>query len=267
MDEDASPDVLSSLTTSETITGGEGEDTLDGSGETLPRSYDGGAGDDFNLAAKVADAAEGGDGSDTIRPAAGDDLSYGGAGDDVIADGFGRDIIYGGEGADSLSGGADGDFLQGGVGADTLIGSGGSDYLAGGSDNDVIDGRADQGDGPKDDGVDSLFGGTGNDQLFLDNADQAEGGEGADLFTIDEVAAGDGAVMITDFDPATDEIAIEYTGGADAEIPTLGINELDDGSGSQISFNDQPIATVAGVENFDASNVTLIDKAEEDSVS
>ena len=267
MDEDASPDVLSSLTTSETITGGEGEDTLDGSGETLPRSYDGGAGDDFNLAAKVADAAEGGDGSDTIRPAAGDDLSYGGAGDDVIADGFGRDIIYGGEGADSLSGGADGDFLQGGVGADTLIGSGGSDYLAGGSDNDVIDGRADQGDGPKDDGVDSLFGGTGNDQLFLDNADQAEGGEGADLFTIDEVAAGDGAVIITDFGPATDEIAIEYTGGADAEIPTLGINELDDGSGSQISFNDQPIATVAGVENFDAPNVTLIDKAEEDSVS
>ncbi|MDG1369856.1 MAG: hypothetical protein P8I56_07510 [Paracoccaceae bacterium] len=186
---------------------------------------------------------------------------------DVLSSLTTSETITGGEGADSLSGAADGDFLQGGAGADTLIGSGGSDYLAGGSDNYVIDGRADQGDGPKDDGVDSLFGGTGNDQLFLDNGDQAEGGEGADLFTIDEVAAGDGAVMITDFDPATDEIAIEYTGGADAEIPTLGINELDDGSGSQISFNDQPIATVAGVENFDASNVTLIDKAEEDSVS
>ncbi len=186
---------------------------------------------------------------------------------DVLSSLTTSETITGGEGADSLSGAADGDFLQGGAGADTLIGSGGSDYLAGGSDNYVIDGRADQGDGPKDDGVDSLFGGTGNDQLFLDNGDQAEGGEGADLFAIDEVAAGDGAVMITDFDPATDEIAIEYTGGADAEIPTLGINELDDGSGSQISFNDQPIATVAGVENFDASNVTLIDKAEEDSVS
>ena len=262
LDEDASPDVTSSFATAETVQGGDGADTLDGRDDTLSRTYQGGAGDDVILAAKLTDVADGGEGDDTIRPAAGDDLSYGGAGNDVVTDGFGRDIHFGGEGDDSLSGGANGDFLQGGAGADSLIGGGGSDYLAGGSDNDLIDGRASQGDAPKDDGLDSLFGGTGDDQLFLDNGDQATGGDGADRFTIDEAAAGDGVVTITDFTAGEDDIAIEYTGAQGVEEPTVTLSPLD--AGVQIALGDQPIATLAGVEEIDPAAVTLVDKSEEE---
>jgi len=263
LDEDASPDVTSSVATAETVEGGSSDDTLDGTDDLLSRTYEGGAGNDLILTAKLSDVVDGGEGDDTIRPAAGNDVSYGGAGNDVIVDGFGRDIHFGGEGADSLSGGANGDFLQGGAGADSLFGGGGSDSLAGGSDNDIVDGRSSQGDEPKDDGFDSLFGGTGDDQLFLDSGDQATGGEGADQFTIDEVAAGDGAVVITDFDAAEDEIAIDFTGSEDVPDPTVSVSTLDDGSGSQISLNDEVIATVAGAEGVDASEITLNDKTEE----
>ena len=263
-EEDASPDLRSSIAAAETLEGGDGADTLDGAADNVSRAYDGGAGDDAILAAKQADVADGGDGNDTIRPAAGDDLSYGGAGDDLIVDGFGRDIHFGGEGDDTLSGGADGDFLQGGSGADSITGGGGSDFLAGGSDNDVIDGRASQGDAPKDDGVDSLFGGSGDDQLFLDNGDQATGGDGADIFTIDEAAAGDGTVTITDFDAQADSIAIEYTGGEGVEEPTVTFSPLDD-VGVQIALGDQPIATVSGVDEIDPARVALVDKTEDGS--
>lgn len=263
LEEDASPDLRSSVSTADTLAGGPGDDTLDGADENLSRTYDGGAGDDAILAAKRPDVIDGGDGNDTIAAAAGDDLAYGGAGDDQISDGFGRDIHFGGEGDDTLSGGANGDFLQGGAGADSLIGGGGSDFLAGGSDNDVLDGRASQGDAPKDDGVDSLFGGSGDDQLFLDNGDQATGGAGADQFTIDEAAAGEGAVTITDFAEGEDGLAIEYTGGVDLPVPEVTVETLD--AGVQISLDDQPIATIAGDASVDPADVALVDKSEEES--
>ena len=75
-------------------------------------------------------------------------------------------------------------------------------------------------------------------------------------------AAGDGAVTITDFDAATDGIAIEYTGGADAPVPEVSVETLD--SGVQISLDEQPIATVSGASDLDPANVALVDKTEEE---
>jgi|GEM_PF-1654058 len=84
-----------------TFTGGEGDDTMDGSGSNgAAINANGGDGDDQLF---------GDDAADTLTGGAGDDDLWGADEVDVITGGAGNDTISGGEGAESLSGGADDD--------------------------------------------------------------------------------------------------------------------------------------------------------------
>jgi VCBS repeat-containing protein len=79
--------------------GGNGSDTLDGSGG--------------------ADMLFGQNGSDTLNGLAGNDLLCGGQGNDNMGGGDGDDTIAGGMGNDTLTGGAGADRFSGGPGTDT----------------------------------------------------------------------------------------------------------------------------------------------------
>ena len=90
----------------------------------------------------------GGDGNDTIYGSGVMDEIRGEAGDDSIDGGYGSDDVYGGDGADVLNGGAESDCLLSGDGDDTLWnGSGASDDgfgLDGECGLDTLDGVVDE---------------------------------------------------------------------------------------------------------------------------
>jgi Ca2+-binding RTX toxin-like protein len=91
-------------------------------------------------------------------------------GDDSIIGGAGNDSIFGEAGDDTLDGGAGNDVLNGGAGNDSLIGGTGADQLTGGS---------------------------GNDTLVVAQGDQALGGDGDDLFVLQDLGeAGAGTITI-----------------------------------------------------------------------
>ena len=81
----------------------------------------------------------GGNGNDTINAStfAGIVILSGGGGNDMLFGGLGADTIHGGEGNDTLVGNAGNDSLEGQAGNDSLTGSAGSDALLGGADDDV----------------------------------------------------------------------------------------------------------------------------------
>lgn len=116
-----------------TMFGGNGNDTLSGSG--------------------AVDDLRGGNGGDTIFGKGGADLISGGNGGDFLAGQRGNDLIEGGNARDTLLGGPNNDVLVGGNGDDLLRGGGGEDTLRAGF------------------GEDDLFGGRGEDDLF-GNADR-----------------------------------------------------------------------------------------------
>jgi|GEM_PF-2931363 len=166
------------------ITGGAGDDTLDGAGggdDTLI----GGAGNDTyivhnstdvvtelpgggidqvlafssyqlpdnveNLTLEGATSAFGWGNalSNVIIGNAGNNNLRGGGGDDTLIGLAGKDTLVGGVGDDSLSGGDGTDSLDGGTGDDTLVGGAGDDTLSGGS------------------GTNTLIGGNGNDTYIV----------------------------------------------------------------------------------------------------
>jgi Ca2+-binding RTX toxin-like protein len=137
-----------------TITGGAGNDTLDGAGTGTAGGGDtmvGGLGDDTYIvrtASDVVTEAAGG-GTDTVNSmilsyTLGtnlENLKFTGTGNFVGTGNAVDNVITGGVGTDTLSGGAGNDTLVGGAGADTLTGGAGNDtfqYTAAGFGNDVI---------------------------------------------------------------------------------------------------------------------------------
>jgi Ca2+-binding RTX toxin-like protein len=87
-------------------------------------------------------------------------------GDDTLIGSAGFDTLFGGSDEDSLVGGAGADWIQGDDGYDTLLGGTGADTLVGGAEDDifVLDLDFDQ---------DSLIGGEGNDNLYVNNPQQS----------------------------------------------------------------------------------------------
>ncbi|MEM8777763.1 MAG: calcium-binding protein [Cyanobacteria bacterium P01_G01_bin.49] len=102
------------------FSGGEGNDSLDGSGTSTTLIADGGVGDDLLQGGEAADTLDGGEGNDTILGGGGDDTLNGGDGDDIIDGQKGDDIMNGGAGDDRLiwNNGDGSDILDGGEGFD-----------------------------------------------------------------------------------------------------------------------------------------------------
>ena len=130
-----------------------------------------------------SDTLRGWDGNDTIeaKGSGGSDFFYGGTGNDrisvfdgLVTPGSGQFHGYGDGGRDTVLGDERADRLYGGNGNDSLVGNGGHDLVQGGSGNDTQQGGA---------GRDTLNGGAGADVLFAGlDADRIVGGAGADLF-------------------------------------------------------------------------------------
>ena len=148
----------------ESISGTDGNDTINAGGDGGPITIEGGGGDDNITGSNGNDTINGGEGKDTINGGPGDDSLKGGGGDDTINGGDGKDTIEGNDGNDTLNGNNGEDNIDGGLG---------NDQLNGGNDNDTLKGN---------DGDDVLAGGPGNDSL--------DGGNGSDTANYGGAAAG-----------------------------------------------------------------------------
>ena len=112
---------LSGSTDDETITSGDGADSLRG-----------GLGNDVLTGGLGNDRLEGQDGNDILSGGVGNDLLLGGNGIDSLSGGDGDDTLTGGfNGAVTMNGGAGDDFL-------TVLGFGGSGVLNGGAGSDTL---------------------------------------------------------------------------------------------------------------------------------
>ena len=171
----------------ESVSGGEGADTLIGNEDAnvLAGGYglgsdrlEGRGGNDQLFGGEGATWCEGGPGHHRVVGSAGSDAAPGGAGDDELTGHDGRDSLDGGGGNDVVAGedliglsrttpsGAD-DVLNGGDGDDVVMGGPGTDTVGGGAGDDRLDSPT-LGQFPNERtsynfGDDTLDGGPGND--------------------------------------------------------------------------------------------------------
>jgi len=166
------------------------------------------------------DFIAGGDGENRIFGSDGNDFIAGGEADDQLFGCDGNDDIYGEAGDDFIRGSADDDYLVGGAGNDTLYGDTGNDTLI---SNDVLDDEAfvtsvfarselvidyDFSDEAAE--ADTLFGGSGDDVLFIGGNDVANTGSGNDVVsTAFWIEAGEQAI-VTDFVQGEDTLVYNY---------------------------------------------------------
>ena len=154
-----------------------------------------------------ANRMTGNGGANKISGKGGNDTLDAGKGADSLIGGSGRDLVIGGDGTDRLSGGDGNDTLDGGTGADRLIGGGGRDLLFGDAGNDRLSGGA---------GDDILIGWTGQDVMT--------GGSGLDVFVFADRPVAGQADTITDFNAASEGIALEgsiFTGLAEGDLAPM----------------------------------------------
>ena len=205
-------DVMDGGSQNDTLIGEEGEDRLVG-GSGDDRMF-GGIGDDTLYAGDGQDTLDGGAGTDVIRGGGGDDVIVGSTGDDLILGDAGLDIVDYRNGVSGLTvtlNNGSTQFIDGaGLGThritdiegfyapdfdSVLIGDGKANVFRGGAGDDIIQG------------------GGNNDvlQSFSDAGDTntVSGGPGADRF---EVTATHQTVIITDFTPGSDTVAIDADG-------------------------------------------------------
>lgn len=117
--------------------------------------------------------------SSSINAGAGNDTLIGGSFSDTLCGEAGNDIIDGGINSDIVYGGEGADVINGGAHNDKLYGDEGNDTISGGDGDDVVDGG--YASGPIDSGNDILTGGAGNDRLAGRHGDDLlNGGEGND---------------------------------------------------------------------------------------
>lgn len=190
---------------------------------------------------------------------------YGGAGDETLTGTNGRDFIDGGAGNDLEMGRGGADHLvASGAGSDTLFGGAGADSLHGyatnaspGGDTSFI---------TEDHAPDHLHGGLGNDTLWLGSGDVGTGGQGTDEFHVSWDVDHDHPATITDYHPRTDRIVIEFTTNRADEAMTpiteadqhVTTHALDDGSGTAICLNGQPVAHVLGTTTLRPSDIAVV---------
>lgn len=234
-------DILIGRTGDDWLSGGDGDDHLYGA-----------AGADTLLGGLGADVLHGEDGDDTLGGDAGDDALYGHQGDDALQGGAADDTLSGGDGFDSLLGGDGDDELTGGHGRDLLSGGAGLDMLEGGEGSDTIWGQM---PGEEDDAADFLNGGTGDDLLMLGAGDFGNGGDGADVFGLLDIAEGDPPMQITDFDPAADSLVVLYDPSTHPD-PQLSV-ESDESGVTRLLLDGVALASLTNGVNLDLGSITL----------
>ena len=199
-------DIIEGYSGDDSITAGSGDDTVDG-GPGNDTVY-GNSGDDLIT---CGIPGYGPDGLPDVQifpgtpfdqfPDNDRDLAYGGQGNDTITTGDDRDTVYGNSGDDDINAGIDDDEVYGGKGDDLINDPQGADYIEGNSGDDTIIAGIDTfsdyvGDDPNlpnplypgvlsdpntTDGMDTVYGGQGNDSIMTgDDADTIIGGSGDD---------------------------------------------------------------------------------------
>ncbi|WP_430450473.1 calcium-binding protein [Rhodophyticola sp.] len=165
------------ISSTEELYGGAGTDLLIGTGIDAGSVYDLDAGElRTAFTTQIAEGFENARGSDVaemfigtgranrIEAGDGHDTLDGGTGRDVLEGGAGDDVIYGGRGADTIDGGDGDDSIDAGGASDLVYGGIGADTLDLGGGNDTV------------------LAGLNNDTLILrGGADLAYGGAGADM--------------------------------------------------------------------------------------
>ncbi|CUH62715.1 hypothetical protein TG4357_00263 [Thalassovita gelatinovora] len=236
---------------------GEGDDSISATGDAVAY-IDAGTGDD--LVDLRADTVGGND-----------HFAIGGAGNDQFEGSAGEDTYFG---ADNSIGDGSSDSVSGHGGDDVLYGSAGADVIEGGAGDDLIGGVRDLHEYSIDvtdyaDGAaDTMAGGAGDDTIIGDAYDVMSGSEGADQFsTYWRPNDSDSATIVTDFDPAEDqlEITIHFddiqttpSHWEDDEDWEAGIHPdlVDVGSDTHVVFEGQTLAVLQGVNGVPASAIS-----------
>lgn len=233
----------------EHINTGAGDDTIDGTLDTVGIDLNAGAGADTIQGGQAGDTLNAGSGADTIDGQAGDDTIN--AGDDAdeirLTDGFDNDSIIGGEG------GVDVDIVSGatltenivvtydGDESGNFVGQASGDNAAfdeiegvtTGSGDDTVDASADNTGQiiTTNAGVDSILGGSGGDTIDAgDNNDNVDGGAGAD--------------------------SILGGGGSDSILGGAGADTINAGTGGDTIDGGEGADSIDASNGFDLINLT-----------
>lgn len=195
--------------------------------------FSGTSGDDNLVGTGANDFLSGGDGNDTLTGGGGNDTLDGGNGNDRLISNFGgSSLLIGGDGNDIIiANGAD--SVSGGNGDDTIL-----------NDFDLASNATISGDQGNDSiyGIHLLFGGEGNDLLYVSTEDASatlNGGEGDDIlnafyFNITGVSHLNG-------DAGDDEINGD-----------IGQSIIDGGSGNDLIYAEDGNDTISGSSGNDA---------------
>ncbi len=250
------------------VLGTAGADTL--TGASAGTAWFAGAGDDHLTGSSAPDYARLGEGDDQADMGAGNDLAHGDAGNDEIHGGDGGDTLYGDAGNDSISGDAGNDFLAGQLGDDHIMGGAGADNINGGGGDDTLSGFTDTAGAASGmtaiDGIDTLWGGDGNDLLILGHGDAAIGGAGSDTFALDfRYDEGPEVCLITDYTRGTDHIELHYTpvfDGNGTEIPpVLSITFGPANAYALLNLDGVQVAQLTGAAGLTVGDIALVPAA------
>jgi len=257
----AQDDILDGHGAGDTLSGGQGDDAISGhsgadtlAGDTGDDTLYGGSGRDVLSGGPGRDDLTGGEGNDTLSGGLGHDDLQGQFGNDLLRGGFGNDSLGGGPGRDRIEAGAGNDTADGGDGRDLIRGGGGADDLSGGKGDDTLWGGDPQ--GTDDHARDFLNGGAGRDELHLGGGDFGNGGEGADIYILDDHDTDLGAAQITDWHPAEDSLVVLYD-PAVHPAPALDVVTEHGSPDATIMLDGMPVAHVAGGAGLTTGAITL----------
>ncbi len=241
------------------VSGGDGNDDLDGSAATVALQLSGNTGQDTIKGGSGNDSLSGGDDNDQLVAGGGDDAVDGNDGDDALSGEGGNDTLDGGDGTDRLVESADVNLtvlaasltgigndvfssieaaeISGGIsdnvidvsgfaGPTTVRAGAGDDTVTGSVENDVLSGEG---------GDDLINGGNGNDQVCGGNGnDSLNGDDGND------VLRGEGQ----------DDV-LKGGLGRDTLNGNQGNDDIDGGDGNDIAFGGGGADTLRGGDGND----------------